>query len=223
MHVERRYTNGFSVIGSYTFMKEFGVRTVDNYTVMMINNLRHSYGAEGYPHRAVVSYVYELPFGKGKRLLSSLNPVLDRVVGGWQINGITTLRSGGYQSVDSNVNNGAGSRANNRADATGIPAVLPVDQRSTARWFNPAAFVDPPFTRYGTSGVGVYLGPGSVNFDMSAFKNTRLSEGKKLQFRAEAFNALNSVNLNNPNVERERPSASEPSPARPRRGSCNSV
>ena len=111
VHVERRYKNGFSLIGSYTFMKEFGIRTVDNYTVMMINNLRHSYGAEGYPQRAIVSYVYELPFGKGKQFLNSLNPVVDRVIGGWQINGITTLRSGNFLSVDSNVNNGAGSRA----------------------------------------------------------------------------------------------------------------
>jgi hypothetical protein len=199
VHVERRYKNGFSLIGSYTFMKEFGMATVDNYTVMMINKLRHNYGAEGIPQRAIISYVYELPFGKGKPFLGSLNPVADRLIGGWQINGITTFRGGAFLQVASNVNNGAGSRAQNRADATGVPAVLPTDQRSTARWFNPAAFVDPPYTRYGTSGVGVYLGPGAVNFDLSAFKNTRIVEGKTLQFRAEAFNAFNKVNLNNPN------------------------
>ena len=199
VHVERRYSNGFSLIGSYTFMKEFGVATVDNYTVMMIDNIRHSYGAEGIPHRLIVSYVYELPFGKGKQFLTSLNPVVDRVIGGWQINGITTLRSGSFLSVASNVNNGAGSRAQNRADATGVAAVLPAGERSTLKWFNPAAFVDPPYTRYGTSGVGVYMGPGSVNFDLSAFKNTRIVEGKTLQFRVEAFNAFNQVNLNNPN------------------------
>lgn len=200
VHVERRYRAGFSLIGSYTFMKQFGIRTVDNYTVMMINNIRHSYGAEGIPHRAIFSYVYELPFGKGKPLLGSLNPVMDRLIGGWQVNGITTLRGGSFLSVDSNVNNGGGSRANNRADATGQPAQLPSDQRTTARWFNPAAFIDPPYTRYGTSGVGVYIGPGAVNTDLSIFKNTRIVESKTLQFRAEAFNAFNKVNLNNPNT-----------------------
>jgi hypothetical protein len=146
----------------------------------------------------VISYVYEMPFGRGKSFLTSLNPVLDRIIGGWQINGITTLRSGGYDSVSSNVNNGAGSRAQNRADATGLPARLPASERTRARWFNTAAFVDPPFTRYGNSGVGVLMGPGAVNFDLSLFKNTRLTEGKTLQFRAEAFNAFNQVNLNNP-------------------------
>lgn len=199
VHVERRYSNGFSFIGSYTFMKEFGVATVDNYTVMMIDNIRHSYGAEGIPQRAIFSYNYELPFGKGKHYLSSLNPVADRIIGGWQINGITTIRGGSFLSVASNVNNGAGSRAQNRADATGQAAVLPTSERTNMRWFNPAAFIDPPYTRYGTSGVGVYLGPGAVNFDLSAFKNTRIVEGMNVQFRAEAFNAFNTVNLNNPN------------------------
>ncbi len=199
VHVERRYSNGFSFSGSYTYMKQFGVATVDNYTVMMIENIRHSYGAEGIPHRGIFSYVYEMPFGKGKRFLNGLNPVADRVLGGWQVNGITTIRGGQFLSVASNVNNGGGSRAQNRADATGQPAMLPSDQRSALRWFNPAAFADPPFTRYGTSGVGVYMGPGAVNFDLSLFKNTRIVEGKTLQFRAEAFNGFNSVNLNNPN------------------------
>ena len=200
IHVERRYSNGFSLIGSYTFMKQFGVATVDNYTVMMIDKIRHSYGAEGIPHRAIVSYVYELPFGRDKKFLTGMNPVVDRIIGGWQINGITTIRGGSFLSVASNVNNGAGSRAQNRADATGLPAVIPTDQRSTLKWFNPAAFVDPPYTRYGTSGVGVFMGPGAVNFDLSAFKNTRIVEGKTIQFRVEAFNAFNKVNLNNPNA-----------------------
>ncbi len=200
VHLERRYSNGLAIIANYTFMKEFGIATVDNYTVMMIDNIEHSYGAEGNPHRAVISYVYELPFGKGRKFLSSMNPVLDRIIGGWQLNGITTFRSGQFLNVASNVNNGAGSRAQNRADATGQPANLPVDQRTAARWFNPDAFIDPPYTRYGTSGVGVVMGPGAVNFDLSFFKNTRIVEGKTLQFRAEAFNAFNQVNLNNPNA-----------------------
>jgi hypothetical protein len=200
VHVERRYSKGFSLIGNYTFMKQFGIRGVDNYTVMDINNIRHSYGPDGNPHRAVISYVYELPLGRGKALANNMNGVMDRIVGGWQINGITTLRSGGYISVDSSVNNGAGSRANNRADATGQPANLPAEQRTPQHWFNTNAFVDPPFTRYGTSGVGVVMGPGAVNFDLSLFKNTRIVEGTTLQFRMEAFNAFNQVNLNNPNV-----------------------
>jgi hypothetical protein len=199
IHVERRFSQGLALIGNYTWMKQLGIRGFDNYTVMLIDNIRHNYGPEGTPHRAVISYVYELPFGPGKHLLNSSGPVWGRIIGGWQLNGITTLRSGGFFGIGSNVGNGVGSRAGNKADATGQPANLPVDQRTPGRWFNTGAFVDPPFTRYGNSGEGVVLGPGAVNFDLSAFKNTRITEGKVLQFRMEAFNAFNNVNLNNPN------------------------
>ena len=199
VHVERRFSRGLALIGYYTWMKQMGIRSFDNYTVMLIDNIRHNYGPEGTPHRSVISYVYELPFGRGKSLFSDTGPVIDRIIGGWQVNGITTFRSGGFFGIGSSVGNGAGSRAGNKADATGQPANLPVSERTRPRWFNTAAFVDPPFTRYGNSGEGVVIGPGAVNFDLSLFKNTRITEGKTIQFRAEAFNAFNKVNLNNPN------------------------
>lgn len=198
VRVERRFSAGLALIGTYTWNKQLGIRTFDNYTVMMIDNIRHNYGPESQPHRAVISYVYELPFGPGKALLKNANPVMKRIIGGWQVNGITTMRSGSFLSASSNVNNGAGSRAGNKPDATGLPANLPPDQRTRARWFNTAAFAEPSFTRYGNSGEGVIRGPGAVNFDVSLFKNTPITEGTILQFRAEAFNALNHVNLSDP-------------------------
>jgi hypothetical protein len=198
VHLERRYSNGIAIIGNYTFNKQMGIRGVDNYTVMMIDNIKHSYGPEGNQHRSVISFVYELPFGRGKQFANSLNPVLDRIIGGWQTNGIVTFRSGGFLSADSSVNNGAGGRQQNRADATGQPANLPGDERTRQRWFNTAAFADPPYTRFGTSGVGTIQGPGASNWDLSFFKNTRITEGMRLQFRLEMFNAINHVNLNNP-------------------------
>ena len=198
LHLERRYSNGLAIIGNYTFMKQMGIRGVDNYTVMMIDNIKHSYGPEGNQHRSVISFVYDLPFGKGRRFANSLPGAFDRIIGGWQTNGIFTYFSGGFLSADSSVNNGAGGRQQNRADATGQPANLPAGQQTTARWFNTAAFADPTYTRFGTSGVGVIRGPGASNWDLSIFKNTRLTEGMNLQFRTEMFNALNHVNLNNP-------------------------
>lgn len=198
LHLERRYSNGIAIIGNYTFMKQMGIAGVDNYTVMMIDNIKHSYGAEGNQHRSVISFVYEVPFGRGKRFANSLHPVLDQIVGGWQTNGILTFRSGSFLSAASNVNNGAGGRQQNRADATGLPANLPTDERTRQRWFNTAAFADPTYTRFGTSGVGVILGPGGSNWDLSIVKNMRIREGMNLQFRTEMFNAMNQVNLNNP-------------------------
>ncbi len=200
LHLERRYSNGIAIIGNYTFMKQLGIRGVDNYTVMMIDNIKHSYGPEGNQHRSVISFVYELPFGKGKQFANSVPTVLDLIIGGWQTNGILTFRSGSFLSADSSVNNGAGGRQQNRADATGQPANLPTSERTRQRWFNTAAFADPSYTRFGTSGVGVILGPGGSNWDLSIFKNTRIKERFNVQFRTEMFNALNHVNLNNPAV-----------------------
>jgi hypothetical protein len=200
LRLERRFSNGLALIGAYTWNKQMGIRSFDNYTVMYMDNIRHNYGPESQPPRAVISYVSELPLGPGKPFLNGASPLFGRIIGGWQINGITSLRSGSFLGVTSNVNNGAGSRAGNKADATGVPANLAADERTRAKWFNTAAFVDPPFTRYGNSGEGVVIGPGAVSFDISLFKNTLITEGKTLQFRAEAFNAFNQVNLNNPNL-----------------------
>jgi hypothetical protein len=197
VHLERKFSNGLSVIGNYTWSKLMGIRSFDNYTVMMIDNIRHNYGPQGNAHTSVISYIYELPVGPGKLLLGGRHGVLSRLVGGWQLNGITTIRSGTYLSVGSSVNNGVGSRAGNKADSTGEAANLPGDERTMTRWFNTNAFVDPPYTRYGTSGEGVVMGPGAINFDLSLFKNTRITENKSLQFRVEAFNAFNHVNLGN--------------------------
>jgi hypothetical protein len=70
--------------------------------------------------------------------------------------------------------------------------------KNVGEWFNTAAFVNPPYTRYGNSHAGTIIGPGYVNFDAAFFKNIKFTESKYFQFRWEMFNALNHVNLNNP-------------------------
>jgi hypothetical protein len=200
VHLERRFSGGFSLIGNYTWSKLMGIRSFDNYTVMLIDDIRPNYGPQGNAHTSVISYIYELPFGPGKSWLGGRRGVLGHLVGGWQLNGITTIRSGAYLSISSSVNNGVGSRAGNKADSTGQPANLSREERTLTRWFNTNAFVDPPYTRYGTSGEGVVVGPGAINFDLSLFKVILISEGKSLQFRMEAFNAFNHVNLGNPGL-----------------------
>src|SRR5207244_11020637 len=118
-----------------------------------------------------------------------------QIAGGLQVNGSTTVSSGARLSTSSDVNSGVDSRAGNEADATGLAANLSRGQRTPARWFNTAAFADPPYTRYGNAGEGVVIGPGTVNFDIALFKNFRTTESSKLQFRAESFNDFNHENL----------------------------
>lgn len=201
IHVERRFSNGFALIAAYSWAKDLGVRSYDNYTMFYENNVRRNYGPVNNAQHAVFSYIYELPFGPGKPFLAASHGLLGYLAGGWQFNGITTINSGFYLSTSSDVDNGVGSRAGNEADATGSPANLARGDRTPFRWFNTAAFANPPYTRFGTAGEGVIVGPGSVNFDLSFFKNLNFSEQRRLQFRIEMFNAFNHVNLGNPSTD----------------------
>jgi hypothetical protein len=177
-----------------------GIRGWDNWTVMDINNIRLNYGPQNdYTHQAVINYIYDLPFGKEKRLLNNAPALANYLVSGWQLNGITTFRTGGALGLSSGVSNNLGNRAGNRPDRV-KNGNLPTDQRTRDHWFDTAAFVDPITGRYGNSGEGILRGPGLVNWDMSLFKNNRITERMNLQFRWELFNAFNRVNLYDPST-----------------------
>jgi hypothetical protein len=148
------------------------------------------------PQRFVMSYGYELPFGQGKRFLNVKGP-LNKIFGGWQANGITTLRGGFPTDIRVGVVPPTFATFNvpNRVPGVDMYAHQGVDQ-----YFNPAAFTVPgtvlsntgvPIQLFGDSARHVARGPGSRNFDFSLFKNTVLKERETLQFRAEFFNLSN--------------------------------
>ena len=96
----------------------------------------------------------------------------------------------------SNLNTGTGSQFPNRIGS----GELPSSQRSIDRWFDTSAFVAPPIYMFGNSGRNILSGPGTKQIDLSLFKSFMLAERRRLEFRAEAFNALNTPQFNNPNV-----------------------
>jgi hypothetical protein len=150
-----------------------------------------------FTHNAVISYIYDLPFGAGRRFLGDARGVVNQLLGGWQVNGITSFRSGAALSLTSPVSNNRGNRAGNRPDRIG-DGNLPTGERNVERWFDMTAFKDPVLGTYGNSGDGIIRGPGLANWDVSVFKNFRFREAMTLQFRWEMFNAFNQVNLMNP-------------------------
>ena len=95
---------------------------------------------------------------------------------------------------------GASNNLADRPDSTGISAKL--DNPTRDRWFDTTQFVNPPLYTYGNVGrvLPDVRGPGTVNWDLSVIKNTRVTERVNLQFRAEAFNFINHVNLGIPNT-----------------------
>ncbi|SDE93704.1 TonB-dependent receptor [Terriglobus roseus] len=217
----RRATNGLQIIGSYTYGKLMDVPIFDlllnspgagTNSVNGPQNWRdpsgdYSVDVQDVTHRVTVSGLYDLPFGKGKKFLSSGGP-LNYLVGGWQFNTIFTFEGGRPLVI---------SGANNQGIAT-RPNLLPgakvkMDHPTTSKWFNTAAFVNPADYTFGNTprAYSHARGPSQTNFDMSIFKTTPITHGARLEFRIEAYNVLNHTQLGQPNTTFVAGPAADPS------------
>lgn len=146
-------------------------------------------------HVFSAAYSYELPFGKGKPFLSGAGHALNALVGGWELAGITYLRTGTPFSLGITATQ-PGWRAT-RPNANGTGA-LSRSERSIYRWFDPSVYSLPaPFT-YGNSARNSLFGPGDIIFDASLLKNFSIRERLRVQLRGEFFNLPNHTNFGNP-------------------------
>ena len=193
---EKRYSNGLQFIGAYTFSKcidnapgtfvgENGVH------IQYSGNFRAARGlcAQDVRNRVSLSFVYDIPFGRGRRYGASISRAADLIAGGWQVTGIATFRSGQPFTVTMPTD------VSNTADASTWASVIAnpnaVSNRSVYQWFNTGAFVSPPSFSVGNQGRDTVIGPGVNNWDLSVFKAFRFDEKRQLQFRTEFFNAFN--------------------------------
>jgi hypothetical protein len=151
---------------------------------------------------------YALPFGPGKRFFSGASGATEKVIGGWQLNSIVTRTTGFPITalIGSNQSGTGNSSSPDRASwnpaFTGNPII-----GTAQKWFDPNAFIVPAFGTFGNTGRNVLRGPGLVDWDLSLFKTTRITERVGLQFRAESFNILNHTNLGFPTQTVGTPSA----------------
>jgi hypothetical protein len=148
-------------------------------------------------HKLAISGTFELPFGKGRHWLSTPARSVQWLAGGWQINTIGTFQTGlpfTPTMQTNNLNTGTGSQFPNRI----APGDLPSGARTIDRWFDASAFVAPGQYIFGNSGRNVLYGPGTRQIDVSLFKSFTFAESRRVEFRAEAFNALNTPQFNNP-------------------------
>src|SRR5262249_61200737 len=122
------------------------------------------------------------------RIILATHPLrLDVDVGGWQVNGITNVRSGAPLIVTvaaSQLNTGTGNYANLTCSEVGRP-------KTVERWFDTSCFAEPAQFVFGNSGKSHVRGPGVVNFDLSLFKKFAIDEKRAIEFRSEFFNAFN--------------------------------
>jgi hypothetical protein len=166
-------------------------------------------------HRVLATFLYTLPFGKGEMFLPTSGRVMDAVVGGWQLGGVTVFQSGAFltaaqESVDpanTNILNVVGVT---RADV--VPGVSPHAVRGLTNpagpvFLNPNAFTLPPVNagRFGDASVGSVVGPGTDAVSLSLIKSVKITEQLQFQFGAQASNALNHRNFDVPNMEVDQP------------------
>lgn len=155
-------------------------------------SLNRGPGESNIPGLLTIMVGYELPFGRGKPYQT--DTVVGKILGGWSINQLTTLRKGLWFTAGDIDRLDVGSAAGQRPQLVGQPN-LPAGQRTPARWFDTAAFaVPPPFT-YGNAGRGILEGPSLVNTDFSLLRSFRLAEQRRIEFRFEAFNIFNHPNF----------------------------
>jgi len=199
--IERRFAAGIAYTFAYSFSRSMGEGSsgLDEYSSVLAyspawyNRGRTSFD---YRHLQYATLVWEIPFGHGRKFHSTAGRLLDAVAGGWNFSLTESARSGQPFSVGggyANLGNGDGTRA----DLLGNPGIA---NPSPAMWFNTAAFARPALYAWGSAPMGILEGPGFLQFDTALSKQFRVTEGRSLQFRWEAYNAFNSVNYSNPST-----------------------
>ena len=209
--VNRSFHNGYSLLASYTWAHgldngpaPFDLGTGGDYPQNPFN-IASEYGNSDTDVRNhfVGTQIIELPVGHGKRFLSNASGFEQTLLGGWQVNSITTLQTGRPFNVVSNGNNP--NYPGLRPNLVGNPNV---GHKTIQEWFNTSAFVVPKgqaaSAASGTALVvgdaprNLLYGPGYTNEDISLFKVLTLPREMKFQIRFEAFNLLNTAHYDNP-------------------------
>jgi hypothetical protein len=162
------------------------------------NELKREKGSSSFDvrHRAVINYIAELPFGRGKARLNS--GIVGIVLEGGSWSGIATLQSGFPFEVFAAGLDSDGTGATQRASFSTSPAIVPVTMPITQTGPNVGLFMFPLFGGPGNVGRNSFYGPSYKNFDMVIAKNTKITERFTVEFRSEYYNLFNHPNFQQP-------------------------
>ncbi len=196
----KRFSRGLQFEGSYTAGKAIdnGMSHQDSYDIRSSKSLTDYDIAQ----RFVVGYLYELPVGRGRRIGSGWSAPVNMLLGGWQVNGITTYQSGTPLSISANNVSGLFNPRGN-ANNNGKSGKLTGDIHDRlTRYFDTSVLSQPAAFTFGnlSNRVADIRAPGVRNWDISLFKEFRFHERWTVQFRSEFLNAFNTVRFGGPNT-----------------------
>jgi hypothetical protein len=211
--VEKRFGQGLYLLNSFTWSKAIDnasghleTANGDNSRVNY-NALRNERGLSGYdqPFNNTTTVLWELPFGRGRKYGSSWNKATDLALGGWRFTAINFATSG--TTVNLTYSPAAAFQVSGapayRPNIIGNP-VIPEGQRTVQTWLNPANVLLPTDRSqpFGNAGRNIVRGPRVDVMNLGLHKEFAITERFRLEFRTEAFNALNRTNFDNPNGNR---------------------
>jgi hypothetical protein len=209
--LHKQYDHGLAFGAEYQWTRVLGTENLENPSGATPQD---SYGPVSgiTPQVLTLNYSYLLPFGHGQAFLSTSSNLVNKIVSGWQVSGISTFQTGQpfsvtYTAPGSYTLNGVkySNLVSGRASIVPGQRIYP-SQKSKAQWFNPAAFTAPtnaagiPGGAYGNSGYDALRGPRYQDWDINLQKNIPFKERYNIELRADSFNIFNHPNLGVPNA-----------------------
>jgi hypothetical protein len=206
VRLEKRSSHGLQYELAYTWAH--ALDTASSASLGSVNNgdfqdqrfPQTNYGNSDFDvrQRLVFSYMYDLPFGRGRKFAASASGAINRIIGNWQLAGVFTAATGNYYTA-TDINNVSGGDCGgtvgyycSRPNLVGNPNARPCIPGTL---FNTCAFADNTnLGTFGNAGRNIVEGPGYKTWDTAVMKQFPISEQKKFEFRAEFFNVLNHVN-----------------------------
>jgi hypothetical protein len=208
INATRRFSSGFSLDGSFTWSKNTDTSSGfgdSNQIPWQFPDLEHALATLDRPRMATIGWVWDLPLGRGRKFLSQ-NAIASALFGGFKINGIFSVSDGLPQTITQrNTNLVLSAQRPNVIDPTRLDGKVaePTFSGAARIWLIQPTDPNFPFVPSGNLSIG-NLGrnttrePGFANLNLALFRNFRLTERFQLEFRGEAYNALNHVNYLQP-------------------------
>jgi len=197
--LNRQFSNGLLITTAFTWGKGMNYQTGDDGAYDFYVDFERNYARTDFDRTLtyVQSFVYQLPWGRGRRWMSS--GVVSSMLGGWELSGVVSAYSGTPLTITANGGqlNLPGANIGQTADQV-APVQILGGINTGNPWFSTSSFAQPSGARYGTSGRNIFSGPGLFSLNLSLFKDFKITERWQFELRCETFNFTNTPEFGNP-------------------------